>query len=128
MKQAADRSRLVAILGLLGSAHDGEKVNAADAATRMLHMLHLTWDEVIGLHQTQQQETQSQQFKYAGHQQTETQNWLAQLQFCRRHLRKLSVWEFDFVSELGMGPKKPTPNQLAKLFQIVHQLRQRGCA
>jgi hypothetical protein len=42
-----DRSRLAALLGMLGSSHDGEVVNAARAAERMRKTAGLTWHQVL---------------------------------------------------------------------------------
>jgi hypothetical protein len=40
--------RLIAIAGMLGSDHDGERANAARLATLELRRLGLTWAELIG--------------------------------------------------------------------------------
>jgi len=44
---SVDRERLAMILGMLGSAHDGEVVNAARLAVRMLKEARLTWPQVL---------------------------------------------------------------------------------
>jgi len=41
------RVRLIKVLGMLGSTHDGERANAAAAATKLLMELRLTWDELL---------------------------------------------------------------------------------
>lgn len=41
------RKKLVRVLGMLGSAHAGERDNAAQAATRMLKEAGLTWYDVL---------------------------------------------------------------------------------
>lgn len=41
------REKLVAILGMLGSGHAGERDAAALAATNLLHKMNTTWDAVI---------------------------------------------------------------------------------
>ena len=38
---------LVAILGMLGSIHDGERAAAGLKVTELLTRLHLTWDNLI---------------------------------------------------------------------------------
>lgn len=43
----AERARLAAILGMLGSAHDGERLAAARQAEAMRRKLGLSWDEVL---------------------------------------------------------------------------------
>jgi hypothetical protein len=42
-----DRERLAMILGMLGSAHNGEVVNAARLAVRMLKEAGLSWPELL---------------------------------------------------------------------------------
>lgn len=41
------RARLVRLLGMLGSAHDGERANAAALADRLVRGLGLTWTDVV---------------------------------------------------------------------------------
>jgi hypothetical protein len=49
MNLPADKQkRLADLLGMLGSAHDGEVLNAAKLAQRELGKLALTWGEVLG--------------------------------------------------------------------------------
>jgi hypothetical protein len=42
-----DHSRLVKLLGLTGSDHDGERANAAQLANRLVTGLGMTWADVI---------------------------------------------------------------------------------
>ena len=42
------QKRLVQLLGMLGSEHDGEVLYAARAAQRLLGALALTWEEALG--------------------------------------------------------------------------------
>jgi hypothetical protein len=44
---ALDRTRLACVLGMLGSDHDGEVLNAARAAERMRREAGLTWPEIL---------------------------------------------------------------------------------
>lgn len=41
------RRRLIALLGMIGSAHDGEILNAARLAQRLIGSEGLTWEEVL---------------------------------------------------------------------------------
>lgn len=45
----ADRSTLAKVLGMLGSAHDGEVVNAARKAHQLVQERGATWPAVLGL-------------------------------------------------------------------------------
>lgn len=44
-----DRMRLVHLLGMLGSDHDGERANAGRLADRMVRTAGLTWDQIIAI-------------------------------------------------------------------------------
>src|SRR5215472_12398711 len=46
-----DRDRLAAILGMMDSAHDGEALNAAKQATRIVKDARITWPQVINADQ-----------------------------------------------------------------------------
>ena len=45
---AADRTKLAKILGMLGSAHEGERAAAAALASKMLADAGLTWFDLLG--------------------------------------------------------------------------------
>jgi hypothetical protein len=47
MARAIDRTRLRKLLGLLGSDHDGEVLNAARHVTQLLREADATWDALI---------------------------------------------------------------------------------
>lgn len=44
-----ERERLIALLGMLGSEHDGEVVNAARLALKFLKDRQLTWESVLNV-------------------------------------------------------------------------------
>jgi hypothetical protein len=44
---ANEMQRLIMLLGMMGSDHDGEVMNAAKAAMRLLGKAGLTWEEVL---------------------------------------------------------------------------------
>jgi hypothetical protein len=41
------KNRLVKLLGMLGSAHDGEALTAGRLADRLVRQANLTWDDII---------------------------------------------------------------------------------
>jgi hypothetical protein len=45
---AKSTARLVKLLGMCGSSHDGERAAAARKATELVHSLGCTWADVIG--------------------------------------------------------------------------------
>ncbi|MFC0408238.1 hypothetical protein [Roseomonas elaeocarpi] len=46
--QASDLAKLVRVLGLLGSEHDGERAAAAMAAHRLIKRSGLSWQQLLG--------------------------------------------------------------------------------
>lgn len=49
MTAKLDKKRLVKVLGMLGSRHDGEALNAARNAHAMLAQAGMTWAELLGV-------------------------------------------------------------------------------
>jgi hypothetical protein len=49
MSAKLDRRRLVKVLGMLGSRHDGEALNAARTAHTMLAQAKTRWEELLGV-------------------------------------------------------------------------------
>src|SRR5471032_3150764 len=49
MSAKLDRRRLVKVLGMLGSRHDGEALSAARLAQAMLVQSKMTWAELLGV-------------------------------------------------------------------------------
>ena len=43
----ADRDRLIALLGMLGSEHDGEAANAARMVVRFLKTREIVWADIL---------------------------------------------------------------------------------
>jgi hypothetical protein len=49
MSAKLDRRRLVKVLGLLGSRHDGEVLNAARAAHALMSQAKMRWEDLLGV-------------------------------------------------------------------------------
>jgi len=49
MSAKLDRRRLVKVLGMLGSRHDGEALNAARTAHAMLAQAKIRWEDLLGI-------------------------------------------------------------------------------
>jgi len=116
----AERTRLVGILGMLGSDHDGERSAAAALASRMVRERGLTWDSLILDGGDRQGGS-----KPSGGPGTRSA-WQDALAFCQRHQGSLSDWEVYFICGLRDRRTVPTPRQAAKLHQIADALRARG--
>lgn len=112
----AERVRLVGILGMLGSEHDGERAAAGLLATRLLHAKRLGWDDLIG-----------QAVQPYARPDAAADSW-ADLALCRRHRDELNGWEADFVRSLAARRDPLTSGQARKLAQTAAKLRARGLA
>jgi len=51
--QPSELSKLAKLLGMLGSAHDGEVVNAARKADELIRKHDATWSDIIGARDTE---------------------------------------------------------------------------
>jgi len=118
---SAERNRLVAILGRLGSDYDGERAAAGLLAARLLRDRGLCWDDLIL--------TGGGVQRVPGIAQEERSTWPPgqdNLVLCLRWLGELSSWEVGFVTDLRRKRRLLTPAQTAKLAQIADALRARG--
>jgi hypothetical protein len=117
----AERNRLVAILGRLGSDYDGERASAGLLASRLLRDRGLCWDDLIlasaGVRQASGGTQSGHSAWPPGHD---------NLVLCLRWLGELSPWEVGFITDLRRKRRPLTPAQAAKLAQIADALRARG--
>jgi len=117
---AAERTRQVAVLGRLGSEHDGGR-SAWLLASRLVAGRGLGWDDVI----------LAGSGSHAGHPDAQPRGaaaWQADLAQCRCHIGRLSTWEQNFLLPPPVRRKALTPSQAVKLAQIAEALRARGLA
>lgn len=84
-----ERTRLIGILGLLGSSFDGERAAAGLLASRLLRDRGLTWTDLLG-------EGQPREAPYRN------QAGSGGLGLCLRHIKYLTEWEQQFVRSLAM--------------------------
>lgn len=140
MSSEVGHRRLAAIAGMLGSAHDGERANAARLATIELQRLGLTWYELVmrafravvpapaaPVYQEGWEPQRPQPRQY-----TAGQRWAKRegiqlyefLRFAELHQLRLNSWEQRFVqSLLGIGPKvAATASQWNIIFMMADKL------
>jgi hypothetical protein len=132
---AEKRRKLIALLGMIGSVHDGEVLNAAKMAQRLLGSMGLSWEEAFG--NSSGGESRSYQDGYndgyrrglaEGHATATVRpkpaTWNG---FARNLLRDysddMSDWENGFVeSFVERGWSQPTPKQRAVFERIADKL------
>lgn len=93
MSAMATREKLAAVLGMLGSEHDGEALNAARAAEKTRKDMGLKWHQLLA--PQPQQEWAGPRYDSA------TTNWREQVRRCVDHFSRLTLWEQQFVSSLS---------------------------
>lgn len=98
------RARLVRLLGLLGSAFDGERANAAAMADRLVREAGLTWDQVIaaaGAPQHQEARASAQARKWPPWGEARWGPTVGELAtYCLRSGVSWSPWERCFLEEM----------------------------
>jgi len=132
------RTRLIRLLGMIGSAHDGEVLNAARAASRYLKEIGMTWEEALtghGYDESAMQDMANQAFQ-SGYQDGHVAgaaaarayrppNWRG---FCTilvdEYWDAMTDWERGFVqSFIERGYGRPTPKQQAVFERMAAALQ-----
>src|SRR5690349_19360119 len=91
----SDRTRLIRLLGMMGSDHDGEALNAARLADRLIRERRATWSEVVA---TGDPPVRPQP----------PRTWRETLAACRAQPDRLSPWEAEFLASLSDWLGTPT--------------------
>jgi hypothetical protein len=103
-----DRERLAAILGMMGSEHDGEALAAARMAERMRREAKTTWSKIVVPAPI---ETAGPPLPVA----EMLQVWNDHVGCC------LSDWELGFLRSIRWR-RKPTPKQIAVIERTARRL------
>ena len=118
----ADRSKLAAILGMLGSDHAGERSAAALAADKLVRGKGLTWRDLL---LATSAETPPPRRPATPPRRPPTPMFKAEIDECLRNSAKLTTWETGFISDLLHRPHA-TQRQLEVLEQILRKVRATG--
>jgi hypothetical protein len=118
-----DRDRLAKLLGLLGSAYDGEVANAGRLADKLVRGAGLMWPDII-----------APSLPPPDHDHCDDPgadplrgDWRAMAAACTRFPRLIDKWEADFLSGLQRFPRLSS-KQRTILIRIVMRLRAAGCS
>ena len=120
---AKDRARLVALLGMLGSEHDGERANAAKLAATFVRTRGLTWDALISTGAVAPQpRPQAYQHTYY-YTPPDQREWFEKLAVCDEKKAKLTEWERNFVASLLLRQAyELTDKQIAVISRIFEKV------
>lgn len=129
------RTHLIKLLGMLGSDHEGEVVNAARMAQRLLGSEGMTWVEVLAPNGHTIVDPGSYNAGYAAgyakalnedraRRHTKIMTWFAFVRELQdEYENNLSEWEQGFVqSFIQRGFARPTPRQRDVFFNIAEKL------
>lgn len=106
---AIDREKLVRVLGMLGSAHDGEVAAAGRAADKLVRESGLRWGDVV--------------LSPLAPSTREIASNEDAVDFCIDHPHELTSWEFKFVWSLYHQRYPLTQKQRQTLAGIVEKIR-----
>jgi hypothetical protein len=96
--------KIAQCLAMMGSAHDGEALNAARAAERLRVQLGLQWADLLTnppIEPPKRQETPSRD----GVDPLHGRDWRAVAAACGRHRTFLNTWEATFIDGLHRFPR-----------------------
>src|SRR5438874_13522160 len=107
-----DRERLAKLLGMMGSAHDGEVVAAARQAERLRAEAGLTWVDIVlpALPSPRPQRRGAMTLGQA-------------IQFLLDHEDALTAWESDFARSIQRQTSPLSPQQCGILERLVEKVR-----
>jgi len=99
-----DRARLALLLGMMGSDHDGEALNAARTAHGMVREARLSWPEIL-----EREPPASNVARLRG----DVERLLGHCRCCR-----LNPWGRDFLASMAERSGGLSPKQAAALERI----------
>jgi hypothetical protein len=99
-------NRIAQLAGMFGSHRDGEVINAARIADRLIRDCGLRWSDVIAQPPAE---------------------WQAMAAFCSRPRSELTEREADFISNIGRLRRQPSDRQLEWLEAIFERLNGAEC-
>ena len=110
---APSAERLVRIAGMLGSDFEGERANAAAAATRLLQQHGMTWRDLIECGCPAAARPPSPLWERADHRERAAR--------LLARARTLDAWEREFLQSIGRRAAPLTPKQAAVLARLERE-------
>jgi hypothetical protein len=132
----SERDRLIKVLRMFGSNHDGEVASAARRAHEIVQKHSLDWDDLVlpvkAHAQQQQQHRYQQQYDNTGFADVEDEyNEAFLIRRARSFEQYLTEWERDdflpSIADSLIEWGHLTPKQRAVLDRINNKLKLRGC-
>lgn len=115
-----DRSKLAALLGMMGSDHDGEALNAARFAAKMVRNLNMTWEELLS---PATQQIVVHPFYYHRPEPALRRPWqVMAAKILASHEFLLSEWETTFLTSISHRTSPLTSKQQASFDRILSKV------
>ena len=111
----ADREKLARLLGMLGSAHAGERDNAARMADALVRRAGATWVDVV-LSPTLPASDAPPSFNVFH---DWPRSWRTAVHVCQQAPAGLSDWDRDFLAVIAAYQHRPSAKQLDILATIL---------
>jgi hypothetical protein len=108
--------KLTKILGLLGSAHDGERASAAAKADALVRAAGLTWADVINVPPIVPNAPRIRAWR------STNTDWQKMAAFCHARRDQLSSWERNFISAMLHWAGEPSEKQTDRLVSIYARM------
>jgi hypothetical protein len=125
----ADRDKLVKILRMFGSNHDGEVAAAARRAHQLVKSRSLDWDDlIIAIGGGGRQEQARPRYERPPPPPSDDDE-AGLIKRCSERAKALSEWETEFIESISASIiewGRLTPRQRASLDRIVNKLKVRG--
>lgn len=134
--EEGERDRLVKVLRMFGSDHDGEVAAAARRAHSILRRHRLDWDDLVipvsasAGHHRQQEQKREQDTRQRTQDDDTDEAFLIRRAREPRFKQHLSQWELEFLNSIAESLVewgKLTERQRAVLDRINNKLKLRGC-
>jgi hypothetical protein len=116
MNAVVSKAKLAAVLGMMGSVHDGEALAAARTAERMRRDAGLSWQELLNANQRVDNQAP-----------TAPVSWRQTVAECLNRRGSLRTWEAGFLESLSGFPKI-SPKQRNCLEAIANRVLRRTAA
>jgi hypothetical protein len=119
---AGERERLIRLLGMLGSAYDGEVTNAGRIADR-LRAAGLTWPDLIppALGAPSPDPLRAMLRDWP-------ERWRDAVQVCQQAEARLTDWDRRFIHTIAAYQHRPSPRQIDILQTIFERLLSEGAS
>lgn len=126
--EESERDKLVKVLRMFGSDHDGEVAAAARRAHSIVKKHALDWDDLLMSEAARARTEQPRQRSRAYDDDDEAEAHL--IRRAQQHNQFLTDWEREFLVSIGdslIEWGRLTPKQRAVLDRICNKLQLRGC-